>query len=225
MARKLAAWKVAAAILSDSDQPMHYEQITKLVRDTQLTSLGDMGDTPHFTLHREMKQDHPDYFDIGNFSRGFFAASTKAKQSPEIQGIVERLRQQRVLPIVEQDIAGIIDEETYTEGERKSRYSNYHERNPQLRAQAIAIHGTACMIPGCGFNFCAVYGEHGKHFIEVHHREPVHTFSDRKVVNPRKEMAVVCSNCHRMIHRQRDKVLTLEEVGELIAKTRQKTVR
>ncbi|TPJ58746.1 hypothetical protein FJ443_25440 [Mesorhizobium sp. B2-6-1] len=54
----------------------------------------------------------------------------------------------------------------------------------------------------CGFDFGAFYGELGHNFIEVHHTIPVHTLRDRDKSRV-EDMAVVCSNCHRMLDRRR----------------------
>jgi len=35
-------------------------------------------------------------------------------------------------------------------------------------------------------------------------------------VDPATEMAVVCSNCHRMIHRVQDDPLTIEQLREIV---------
>jgi predicted HNH restriction endonuclease len=53
----------------------------------------------------------------------------------------------------------------------------------------------------CGFSFYDTYGEIGKEFIIAHHVEPI---SSRR--KPRKttfdEIALLCANCHAMIHRK-----------------------
>ena len=42
------------------------------------------------------------------------------------------------------------------------------------------------------------------------HLHPVSTLGQKTKVDPRTDMTVVCSNSHRMIHRRRDEVLSLE---------------
>jgi hypothetical protein len=104
--------------------------------------------------------------------------------------------------------------EYYIEGKSISRLVNTHERNPKLRTEAIKIHGTRCQ--ACGFSFGETYGQHGVNFIEVHHLRPVAQYSGETVVDPLKDMTTVCSNCHRMIHRDPDHPLSLEELCEII---------
>jgi 5-methylcytosine-specific restriction protein A len=74
----------------------------------------------------------------------------------------------------------------------------------------------------CNFDFKQRYGERGSNFIEVHHLKPVSSLDEATLVDPKTEMAVVCSNCHRMIHREKDNVLSLDELREII---RQKSKR
>lgn len=68
----------------------------------------------------------------------------------------------------------------------------------------------------CGFDFESFYGEQGKNYIEVHHVVPLSTVDEQVEVNPENDMIVVCSNCHRMIHRRRNVVLTLDELKFMI---------
>ncbi len=164
-----------------------------------------------------MKQDHPEYFDDSQSRSGLFSATPLAKISSEIADVLVIIRQNKMQEIVTKDLEAICNEDDYEEGGRRERFSSYYERNSSLRAAAISIHGTTGMVPGCGFNFKTAYGEHGKDFIEVHHLIPVSKFSEKTNVNPKSDMVVVYSNCHRMIHRQKDKIFSLEQVGKLIA--------
>lgn len=74
------------------------------------------------------------------------------------------------------------------------------ERNATL-AKAVKQHlGYTCQV--CDTNFEARYGEIGKEYIEAHHLKPLATLKGEKVaMDPAKDFAVLCSNCHRMIHR------------------------
>lgn len=116
--------------------------------------------------------------------------------------------------VVQSDLDSISLEEEYFEGAHKPRYTNSYERNPKLRAAAIACHGQTCLV--CGFDFGKTYGVRGAGFIEVHHLRPVATLDPIAPVDPRTDMTVVCSNCHRMIHRSRDNVLSLEELRRIM---------
>ena len=69
---------------------------------------------------------------------------------------------------------------------------------------------------GCNFNFEKRYGKRGKDFIEVHHTKPVSEFLEETQVNPKTDMVVLCSNCHRIVHRERNNVLSLDELKNII---------
>ena len=74
------------------------------------------------------------------------------------------------------------------------------ERNRKLAEKAKKFHGYTCQ--ACGFNFEERYGEIGKGFIEAHHLTPLSELKGQKIpLDPQKDFAVLCSNCHRMIHR------------------------
>ncbi|MGV9346354.1 HNH endonuclease [Streptomyces spiralis] len=51
----------------------------------------------------------------------------------------------------------------------------------------------------CGFDFSTVYGERGQGYIECHHVVPLHETGEgtKKLA----DLALICSNCPRMIHR------------------------
>jgi predicted HNH restriction endonuclease len=53
----------------------------------------------------------------------------------------------------------------------------------------------------CGFSFNAVYGEIGENYIEAHHLVPVSEMREGDETGI-EDIALVCSNCHRMIHRK-----------------------
>lgn len=73
------------------------------------------------------------------------------------------------------------------------------ERSPSIRRQAIQFHGLKCMI--CDFSFQFTYGDLGLGYIEVHHLEPLSHVQAEHDVNPKTDLVVLCSNCHRIVHR------------------------
>jgi 5-methylcytosine-specific restriction protein A len=52
----------------------------------------------------------------------------------------------------------------------------------------------------CGFDFEKVYGSLGKGYIECHHLIPLSNFDSKKETKM-EDLALLCSNCHRMIHK------------------------
>jgi putative restriction endonuclease len=101
------------------------------------------------------------------------------------------------------------------EGGERQVFSTKYERNRGLRDQAIAIHGLTCK--GCGINFRTIYGAWGDGFIHVHHLKPVS--GGKQIVRPATDLIVVCANCHSMIHRRKNQLLTIVEVQQLIAQS------
>ena len=65
----------------------------------------------------------------------------------------------------------------------------------------------------CSFDFKERYGEHGEGYIECHHIVPLHASGETKT--KLGDLILICSNCHRMIHR-RTPWLKPEELRELI---------
>jgi hypothetical protein len=62
----------------------------------------------------------------------------------------------------------------------------------------------------CGFSFFECYGDLGEDFIEAHHRVPLgDTRSGELRCTTIGELAPVCSNCNRMLHKDE---LTVEEM-------------
>jgi len=94
------------------------------------------------------------------------------------------------------------------------------KRNPLLRKQAIARLGYRCQI--CGFSFEEFHGELGKDYIEVHHLRPL---SDREseAITGIEDVAVVCANCHRVLHRNGKKPIPIEDLREIVERKKRLT--
>jgi predicted HNH restriction endonuclease len=102
------------------------------------------------------------------------------------------------------------------EGGKKKVYTTVYERNRKLRDLAVRHHGYSCM--ACGFNFKEHYGEWGEGYIHVHHLKPVSTNAKEVMVDPVKDLVVVCANCHSMIHRRKSTILTIKDIQTIITK-------
>jgi 5-methylcytosine-specific restriction protein A len=107
------------------------------------------------------------------------------------------------------------------EGRLLTRLHIARERNRQLvenkRRQALAKFGTL-ECEACGFDFAAHYGERGKGFIECHHLNPVATLVEGHKTHL-DDLALLCANCHRMVHRDKQ-WLSLPELKALISAVR-----
>lgn len=75
-----------------------------------------------------------------------------------------------------------------------------------------------CMV--CEFDFLDFYGELGKSYIEIHHLKPIHEYeiSGEKgtVETSLKNLAPLCSNCHRMVHRKKGELISPENLKDII---------
>lgn len=66
----------------------------------------------------------------------------------------------------------------------------------------------------CGFIFKDFYGELGDGYIECHHIIPLANIDVRRETKI-SDLALVCANCHRMLHRKRP-WLTIEQLKEIV---------
>jgi predicted HNH restriction endonuclease len=115
----------------------------------------------------------------------------------------------------ETTIANEDDESAFPEGRESYRLHRVLERDPSVSKAAkknrLEKAGRlACDV--CGFDFARIYGELGEGFIEAHHTEPVSQL-DGKTKTKVTDLALVCSNCHRMLHR--GQLLTINELRNL----------
>jgi len=91
------------------------------------------------------------------------------------------------------------------EGKLLSRLHCSRERNRTLvknKFKKVLSEAGSLSCEVCGFDFSQRYGEVGEGFAECHHLRPVSSLVDGSRTRL-EELAVVCANCHRMIHRRR----------------------
>lgn len=111
--------------------------------------------------------------------------------------------------------------ESSVEGSPKSRFVTQYERDPKLRAAAIAMHGVSCWI--CEFNFGSFYGEAGEGFIHIHHLRPMSELAGPTIVSEKNDLVPVCANCHAIIHRRRGRTMTIDELRAVVRSQRKDT--
>ncbi|MGR3870492.1 HNH endonuclease [Streptomyces graminifolii] len=96
-----------------------------------------------------------------------------------------------------------LDDYSAPEGRLLLRRHLSRERNRSLRKKKIASvlrQGGRLTCEACGFDFEEVYGERGDGYIECHHVVPLHEAGEGRT--RLGDLALICANCHRMIHRQ-----------------------
>lgn len=145
------------------------------------------------------------YYECGNIIGKYYAKGaipTDNLLEDDLREFLEyfrRLASKDLLPLenssVEDDEMGLDFEDLTTLKQHKRI-----DRNRKLAQEAKHIHGFKCQ--ACGFDFEATYGEIGKGFIEAHHLTPLSELKGQKVkLNPKTDFSVLCSNCHRIIHK------------------------
>lgn len=110
----------------------------------------------------------------------------------------------------------------YPEGKIAFVLHKKRERNPKLIKEAkklfISKHGRL-YCEACKFDFQKVYGSRGIDFIEGHHTRLVSEMKEGEKTRV-EDIAMLCSNCHRMIHRK--PLVTVEKLKILIISTDQR---
>ena len=107
------------------------------------------------------------------------------------------------------------DDTEFPEGGEVERKHKARERNQALIKRAKdkfkQKHGRLyCQV--CRFDFSLKYGEVGNDFIEAHHTVPI---TSGEIKTKVKDIAMVCSNCHKMLHRKRP-WLKMKQLKKLI---------
>lgn len=94
--------------------------------------------------------------------------------------------------------------------------SRSRSRNSGLRLAALQRAAGVCS--GCGINYSKRHGDLGKRCLVVHHTKQLRD-TDQPRETKLSELAVVCANCHMMIHANKDRALTLSQLRKRIGRT------
>lgn len=104
-----------------------------------------------------------------------------------------------------------------TEGQILYKLHKVRERDRHIiqrkKEQAMDIHGRL-YCEACAFDYQRTYGTLGQGYIECHHRTPLATLEAERETTL-SDLALVCANCHRMLHRSMSS-LTLEGLRQII---------
>ena len=87
---------------------------------------------------------------------------------------------------------------TAFEGHSRYREHLVRERSARLANEVKIRDGYTCRV--CGINFEQLYGSLGRGFAEAHHIVPVGKLAKARR-NSAEDLATVCANCHRMLHK------------------------
>lgn len=162
-----------------------------------------------------MKSDYKGLFDGYTLEAVISIFNQQGDGYEEAIRLLKLLKDNLLGDSIDQDIEAEIFEDGYgVEGRVKYYFGKGYERDSKNRRLAVERHGLNCYV--CNFNFEAVYGERGKDYIEIHHIQPLSTLSEVMEVNPETDLVPLCANCHRMIHRRKDNVLSVEELKSIL---------
>jgi predicted HNH restriction endonuclease len=108
------------------------------------------------------------------------------------------------------------DDEGFPEGKLELKQHQVRERNPEViklaKKRYLDLHGKLiCQV--CEFDFKAHYGDIGEGYIEGHHTKPISEMVEDEETKV-EDIAMVCANCHRMLHRKRP-WLSVDELKQL----------
>eukprot|EP00918_Siedleckia_nematoides_P013151 GHVU01028702.1.p1 GENE.GHVU01028702.1~~GHVU01028702.1.p1 ORF type:complete len:210 (-),score=28.23 GHVU01028702.1:440-1069(-) len=115
-----------------------------------------------------------------------------------IWGLNEFKESETVLDLTEDDIE-------FPEGKKVLRQHISRERNPKLirlAKEKFIRENNNLYCEVCGFDFEKEYGDLGKGFIEGHHSKPISELKENEKTKI-EDIVMVCSNCHKMLHRKR----------------------
>ncbi|MEU5161445.1 HNH endonuclease [Streptomyces sp. NPDC020875] len=127
------------------------------------------------------------------------------RRPSEMSAVARRIRQglhagdfPHLTPDAEEE-----DDYSAPEGRLLLNRHRSRERNKGLRKKKIdgvLRRGDRLACEACGFDFEQVYGDRGRGYIECHHVVPLHEAGEGRT--RLRDLALICANCHRMIHRR-----------------------
>ncbi len=147
------------------------------------------------------------------FSEYFQNLSELRNVAEGIKKITQNLDLSSIVSLVESDA----DEDNVKEGRVLYKMHKVRERDKKIIAKKkakVLLENGSLECECCNFNFEKVYGYLGAGYIECHHIVPLNKFSETKKTTL-EDLALVCSNCHRMLH-SRISEITVSELRKLL---------
>lgn len=183
--------------------PRLYESHSKILWKAAQTSRHTMTKNAHSPSVIEYLEEH---LNQSLPQPAYFSFQQEITDQKQVDWEVDEVES---LPDIEQELLSA------TEGRKNFRIHLNRERKPWIvaakKAQVLRETGKlACEV--CSFDFRMVYGED---FAEAHHRAPLSEVETETETTP-DDLAVLCANCHRMIHRTKP-METVEQFKERIA--------
>jgi hypothetical protein len=155
------------------------------------------------------KREHP----VANFSGGGEANNFLIARDFKV---CDKQGKSVTMEPVEED-----EESSFPEGKATYLRHKRYERDSKIAKQAKRKRLQERKLlecDACGFCFQKKYGVRGAGFIEAHHTLPVSQLGARQRTKI-SDIALVCSNCHRMLHRDRP-WLSINDLKAIIVKNK-----
>jgi predicted HNH restriction endonuclease len=216
-------------------RPSSIAVIMTVIRDRNLLTHGSK--RAEQTLRNEMRKSCEDFLHPQGYTKKFFyqpyrgdyglanaeyaqadgtwPSPSKRAEAKAAIITAERAAYEKAAAKAELDQTILSEDERsrFPEGEAKYLLHRKLERDTALAKKAklyrLQKDGfLSCDI--CSFSFERQYGDFANGYIEAHHRTPLSQLNGK--VRPRiRDLALVCSNCHRMLHFKRP-WLTVEQL-------------
>lgn len=122
--------------------------------------------------------------------------------SPDYSEQLANLSRPKRLPFTAAELPSEDEESRFPEGKERFAMHRTLERDSSIAKRVKvkrlgAVGKLECEV--CSFDFGQMYGSHGVGFIEAHHTVPVAELGGSTKTKA-SDFALVCSNCHRMLH-------------------------
>lgn len=149
-----------------------------------------------------------------NFSLGF----SRITNESALTGMLSLLNAQ-ANPIVPEQPRDVDLIEEGHEGEARLVSHLHRERDRALviaKKERVLREKGRLICEACGLDFLAVYGPGGDRCCEVHHIKPL-ADAEGRVVTRMQDLALLCSNCHRIVH-STTPIATVSELAGRLAR-------
>lgn len=162
--------------------------------------------TPEIDLAPSAPGNDTAFYEAGNICAVHYPNQSMPSEATARKDLAQMISLYRSLTEAELAADSTLDEEgdlpppSMLEDGTKFRLHKRIERNSRLVKLVKQSKPSSCEI--CGIDFGVLYGDLGTGYIEAHHLRPVASLKGTKAeLDPVKDFAVLCSNCHRMVHK------------------------
>jgi hypothetical protein len=206
--RKRPTWTVPRANLKKLAYEMQEGDTIYVKEGTRIVGKGAImegyGYDPNVLLGAQEPWEH--YVTV-DWQKDFIPFELKlgAEQNTILRLEGERLR---ILQEKESNIVSINRDVEVEEGSRHQAEVTFRKRNSTIIEAKKASSDYRCEV--CGFKFLEMYGEIGRNYIIAHHLNPIGE-RDTPTITTIGDIALVCANCHAMIHKK-NPPYTIEEL-------------